>query len=242
VSQQINLFNPIFLKQKKHFSARTMLQGLGMIFLGSVAVVIYAQWQLSSLNAEAAATANRLKATQDQLTRVVTEYAPKKKSSTLETEISQVEADLQARRQVIEQVQKGDLGNTKGYSAYFRALSQQIIDGLWLTGFRIDGGALELRGRALRPELVPEYIARLGREPVMKGKSFSTLEMHVPLVDKPVKNDGAASASAGTQQVPANYIEFRLRSAESASARADAATTNASGATADITEAGVARK
>jgi hypothetical protein len=69
----------------------------------------------------------------------------------------------------------------------------------------------------------------------MKGKSFSTLEMHVPLVDKPVKNDGAASASAGTQQVPANYIEFRLRSAESA-------IPNASGATADATEAEGARK
>jgi Tfp pilus assembly protein PilN len=229
VSQQINLFNPVFLKQKKHFSARTMLQGLGMIFLGSVAVVIYAQ--------EAAATANRLKATQDQLTRVVTEYAPKKKSSTLEAEISQVEADIKARRQVIEQVQKGDLGNTKGYSAYFRALSQQIVNGIWLTSFRIDGGEIELRGRALHPELVPEYIARLGREPVMKGKSFSTLEMHVPLVDKPARNEGAASASAGTQQVPANYIEFRLRSAESASARSDTAA-----GTADTAETGVTRK
>jgi Tfp pilus assembly protein PilN len=225
VSQQINLFNPIFLKQKKHFSARTMLQGLAMIFLGSIAVVVYARWQLSGLNAEAVATANRLKATQDQLTRVVTDYAPKKKSSALEAEIAQAQADVTARRQVIDQVEKGDLGNTKGYSAYFRALSRQIVDGLWLTGFRIDGGEIELRGRALRPELVPEYIARLGREPVMKGKSFSTLEMHVPLVETAVKNDGAASGAAAAQQVPANFIEFRLRSADSNSTGADAADT-----------------
>jgi len=217
VSQQINLFNPIFLKQKKHFSAKTMLQGLGLILLGSIAVVAYARLQLSNLNNEAIATANRLKATQEQLTKVVTEYAPKKKSGALEGEIKQAETDLKARQHVIDLVQRGDLGSTKGYSAYFRALSRQIVGGLWLTGFRIDGGEIELRGRALQPELVPEYIARLGQEPVMKGKSFSALEMHVPLVDKPVKSDASASgAGAATQQVPASYIEFRLRSAASA--------------------------
>jgi Tfp pilus assembly protein PilN len=218
VSQQINLFNPIFLKQKKHFSAKTMLQGLGLILLGSIAVVAYARLQLSSLSNEAAATSDRLKATQEQLTKVVTEYAPKKKSGVLEDEVKQVETDLKARQHVIDLVQKGDLGNTKGYSAYFRALSRQIVGGLWLTGFRIDGGGIELRGRALQPELVPEYIARLGQEPVMKGKSFSALEMHVPMVDKPVKSDAAASGSgAATQQVPASYIEFRLRSEEAVS-------------------------
>ena len=242
MSQQINLFNPVFLKQKKHFSAKTMLQGLGMIFLGSVAVVIYAQMQLASMRAEAAATVSRLKATQDQLTKVVTEYAPKKKSNALEEEIRQVEEDLKARRQVIDLVQKGDLGNTKGYSAYFRALSRQIVSGLWLTGFRIDGGEIELRGRATHPELVPEYIARLGREPVMKGKSFSTLEMHVPLVDRPVKNDGAVSGSAGTTQQAANYIEFRLRSAESAHPQSDMGAADSSNAPAEAAKTGATRQ
>ena len=33
MSQQINLFNPLFLKQKKYFSARTMLQGLAIILV-----------------------------------------------------------------------------------------------------------------------------------------------------------------------------------------------------------------
>ena len=31
MSQQINLFNPIFMKQKKYFSVTTMLQALGLI-------------------------------------------------------------------------------------------------------------------------------------------------------------------------------------------------------------------
>lgn len=242
MSQQINLFNPIFLKQKKHFSAKTMLQGMGLILLGSIAVVAYARLQLSGLNDEAVATANRLKETQAQLTKVVTEYAPKKKSEALEDEVKQVDADLKTRQQVIDLVQKGDLGNTKGYSAYFRALSRQIVGGLWLTGFRIDGGEIELRGRALQPELVPEYIARLGQEPVMKGKSFSALEMHVPLVEKTVKSDASVSgAGAATQQVPASYIEFRLRSAESVQ-QSGAAALGASTAPSQTGEAGATGK
>ena len=33
MSQQINLYNPLFLKREKYFSARTMLQALGVIAL-----------------------------------------------------------------------------------------------------------------------------------------------------------------------------------------------------------------
>ena len=42
MSQQINLYNPIFLKQEKHFSARTMLQATGVVLLGAAGVCAYA--------------------------------------------------------------------------------------------------------------------------------------------------------------------------------------------------------
>ena len=37
MSQQINLFNPLFMRKEKYFSARTMLQSLVLIALGMVA-------------------------------------------------------------------------------------------------------------------------------------------------------------------------------------------------------------
>ena len=43
MSQQINLFNPIFLKQKKYFSVVTMLQALLLIVLGSMLFFAYAR-------------------------------------------------------------------------------------------------------------------------------------------------------------------------------------------------------
>jgi hypothetical protein len=211
VSQQINLFNPIFLKQKKYFSALTMAQGLGLVLIGSICVFIYANYQVASLRTEADTTANQLKLTRAQLAKVTADYAPRQKDKTLEDEIRKTEAEVQSQREVLNIVQRGGVGNTKGYAEYFRAFSRQITNGLWLTGFSIydAGNDIEIRGRALQPELVPTYIKRLKQEPVMQGKSFSTLEMQVPQVV--VANKDAAAGMAA-KRASAGYIEFMLQS------------------------------
>ena len=212
MSQQINLFNPIFLKQKKHFSATAMLQGLALILLGAIVVMVYARAQLTGLAGEAAATAGRLKSTQAQLAKVKAEYGSHSKSKELEQQIKKVETELKVEQQFLTVARQGNFDKNKGYSEYFRALARQIVDGLWLTGFTISGAgnSIELRGRALQPELVPEYINRLKHESVMTGKAFSALQMEVPTVDAPAKGGGAAAPT----KIPAKYVEFRLQSGE----------------------------
>ncbi len=212
MSQQINLFNPIFLKQKKYFSALTMAQGLAMILVGSIAVVVYARVQLSVLEMEAASTAAQLKTTKAQLAKISVEYAPRNPSKALEEEIRRLQAVVRSQQQAYDVVQKGDFGNTKGYSEYFRAFSRQIMSGLWLTGFSItgDGSNIELRGRAMQAELVPAYLGRLKKEPVMQGKSFAALVMSVP--ERDASETSQAAAGASTRQQLADYVEFRLAS------------------------------
>jgi hypothetical protein len=57
MSQQINLFNPVFLKQKKYFSVLAMLQVLGLIVLGSGFIYGYAKHQVSLLARQSEETA-----------------------------------------------------------------------------------------------------------------------------------------------------------------------------------------
>lgn len=205
MSQQINLFNPVFLKQKKHFSAGTMLQGLGLILLGLIAVFVYARIQLSDLTAQLAASTRQLNGTKEQLARVTAEYAPRQKSGALEAEVLRAEAELKSRTRALEIVQQGGIGDTKGYSEYLRAFSRQIVGGLWLTGFSIDAGAraVELRGRALQPDLVPVFINRLKNEKVMQGKTFSNLSMEQPRPE---------NAAAGTPANGPAFVNFTLTS------------------------------
>ena len=207
MSQQINLFNPIFLKQEKHFSALTMAQGLGLILLGGLLLTAYDAYQLSSLQDEQKLTSAQLKLAQNQLAKVTADYAPKEKDARLETRLLRAEAEVKSLQQVSDILGKGELGNTDGYAEYLRAFARQIVDGVWLTGFTIQGAgnAISLQGSALRPELVPAYLTRLKSEPVMQGVSFATLEMQLPKPDKP-------AGPNEKQIVSAAYINFNLHS------------------------------
>lgn len=221
MSQQINLFNPIFLKQEKLFSAVTMAQALALILLGSAVLIAYSQYKSSGLGTQAAASTTQLALAQTQLAKVNAEFRPRQKSKLIEDDIQKTEIEVKSLQQVFDILQKGEFGNTKGYAEYLRAFSRQILGGVWLTGFSIHGAGSEigLQGRALQPELVPAYIGRLKREPVMQGKSFATLEMQLPLADQAGKG-GPATAK---QRAPARYIEFNLQSSGMMKEQADLA-------------------
>lgn len=204
MSQQINLYNPVFLQQKKIFTARAMAQASGVLLLGCAAMVMYGKVSVAALEKDAAATAALLKQKQARLEVVNTEFAPRQKNLALEAKIAQSDAELRAMQGVETVLQKGSMGNSAGYSETFRALARQSVSGLWLTGVRLSGSELDVRGRTLDAALVPGYISRLRQEPVMQGKSFAALDMG----DALLKNEAAAAASSAPR---APYVEFSLQ-------------------------------
>lgn len=211
MSQQINLFNPIFLKQKKHFSSFAMVQALGGIVLGMLVFYVYAHYEVGKMGASATETAKRLQTEQSRLTKVAAEFAPDKDAKLLESQVAQMESQLIARQKVLAVLQGGELGNTAGFSEYLRAYSRQAIGGLWLTGFAIHGAGnqMALDGRAIKADLVPAYIRRLNQEKIMQGKAFAAMEIGRPALPKP---EGAAVK--GVSPSLPGFVEFRLMSAE----------------------------
>lgn len=209
MSQQINLFNPIFLQQKKIFAARTMAQALGLLLAGALVIAGAAWRSVSAVRHEAADVAQRLTNKQARFASATAEFAPRKASASLSGEVGAAEAKLAGLRHVTLLVQNGDLGNPHGYADYFRALGRQHQDGLWLTNVAIAGAGMSLGGRALSATLVPAYITRLAREPALQGKTFA--ELHI---DQP-----AAATVTATAFTPApahvatnpHFIEFSLQ-------------------------------
>jgi hypothetical protein len=185
MSQQINLFNPIFLRQQKIFSLLTMLQALGLIVLGSGFFYGYALYQVTQLTRQSEESDRRFKAGQDSLTRYTSEFSPQQANKLLQDEVQNLEQQNLEQAKVVDTLKSGALGNTTGYSAYMQAFSRQVIEGLWLTGFNVigDGAHITLNGSVLKPELLPAYIQRLNREAVIQGKTFSKLQMQQPVLD-----------------------------------------------------------
>lgn len=202
MSQQINLFNPVFLKQKKYFSVVTMLQALGLILLGSVLFYGYAAYQVVHMSGQVDEMARRYAAEQAKLVKLTNEYSRQNTGQRLEDELRQLEAQAAAQTTLLNLLKSGALGNTRGYSGYMQAFARQSLKGLWLTAFDIvgDGVQMSVSGAVTNPQLVPAYIQRLGSEKVMQGKTFSILQMRQP------DDDGGRRAP--------RYVEFNLRSSE----------------------------
>lgn len=214
MSQQINLFNPIFLKQKKFFSALALAQIFGLVLLGAVLLALYATFQAAELKRNAEVVTAQLRIAEAQATRVRAEAVAPVRDKALEETLVKLEAEIKGRQQIVEILQKSDFGNTKGYSAYLVAFARQIPAGLWLTGFDINAGGNEigLQGRTLKPELVPQYVNQLTHESIMQGKSFATLEMQLPQVLSANVQGKIEAVKQALKAEPAPYIEFDLRS------------------------------
>jgi len=215
MSQQINLFNPIFMKQRKYFSLLAMLQALGMIIAGSLIFYGYAIYQVNQLKLQSEESAKRYNAEQMRFARYVAEFSPQQANQLLQDEVQRLEKQSAGQNEIIETLKSGAIGNTIGYSEYMRAFSRQVVQGLWLTGFKVTGDAaqISLSGGVVNPELLPAYIQRLGKERIMQGKTFSTLIMQQSRSDE----------GAGGGQTPASaarrYVEFTLSSSPDSEAK-----------------------
>lgn len=206
--QQINLINPLFKKKKVYFSAALILKAAAFSVLAGVVIVPFLNHHTGVLKSQLTLDAVHLSMARLELDKARSAAAILKKNTVLEAHLRNAETDAASLTKIMAVLTQGDVGNTIGYSGTMQALARQIGSGLWLTGFDITNAGTEvsLRGKALVPDLIPAYLNRLKREPVIRGLQFSALEIRVPEATSGKKDDVIAAAGQP-------YLEFNLRSA-----------------------------
>lgn len=209
MSQQINLFNPAFEKQKHYLSARSIAQSLGAIVVVALALNWYGEQRIRTLEQEVALSKAALDVREARRAQVAVQFAPRVKDPAIAQALAQAEADKQALQDAEGFLAGGELGTTRGYAEYFRAFARSRVEGLWLTGIDLVGAGRQigLQGKVTQPALVPRYIAALGKESILNGKSFAALEIGQQLAATP-----SAPAVAATAAAPATFLEFSLQS------------------------------
>lgn len=200
MNQQINLYQPMFRRQEKVFSAMTMLQTICLFLVVLGIIYFYGQYQIKPLQAQLRKLNRDVSSLQGQVDRYREQVPPPARSQLLENEIARLERELQERRKIQVILEQQELGNAHGFSAYMEALAREHVQGTWLTSVAINNGgrALKLQGKTLASELVPRYIQRLSNEDVLAGISFNVMELQRP-------------AAAGEKPVPGrNELDFNI--------------------------------
>lgn len=210
MSQQINLYNPIFLKQEKHFSARTIVQALALIVVGLVTFYVYALVQTRGAERATREQRDQVASQREQLVKLGPKFSPEGRSKTLESEVARLEVEVKARQSVIASLSTGELGNTAGFSEFLAALGRQAVPGVWLTGLNIgeSGNNLQVLGRALRAELVPAYLKTLSNEPMMRGRRVTEMKLAAKTAAPPPPPAPGEPAKAPLG--PRRFIEFTI--------------------------------
>lgn len=213
MSQQINLFNPVFLKQERLFSARALGQALLLMACGLILLSVVAHYRIADTRSQAVAVAKRLESTRGQLLKMIEMSKPAERNASLDDDIRKLELRVAASKDVLGFLQKRDFGESVAYSDAFRGFSRKAMPGIWLTGFALsDGGqSIEISGRAAQPSLVPAYIRALGNDPAFKGKSFSSVMIRSPQV---VPVAATADSAKAVPAAPIASVEFFLSASE----------------------------
>ncbi|HEY0842016.1 PilN domain-containing protein [Methylotenera sp.] len=225
MSQQINLINLALIKQKQFLTLNSMAAMLGVITVAMLAYYSYVKSEVSTLSLQRQQAANELIKTQNELKAITALHTPRDKDTALEKQIAALEESEKVQQQILNTLNQSSNTPANSYAALMRAFAKQNIEGLWLTGFSIDSqtDTLNIQGRALRGDLVPQYINGLSNEPALKGKLFSGLNISVPktantpaptIAIKPEIAAEKTNTKNNTLTITnePNYIEFLLES------------------------------
>jgi hypothetical protein len=170
MQQQINLYLPEFRQKKEALDFSNMVKLLGVLLglmLLNFAYDSVDTWLLSN-------RLETLQATLAEETRKTEELdellARRSENNELSNRLETAETRLESSRQIRNFLGQTKLGNTAGFSEYFKDLSRAALQGMSITEFRFSEGGekVELSGQVVDSALVPRYVNNIesGQSPL----------------------------------------------------------------------------
>jgi predicted RNA-binding Zn ribbon-like protein len=192
VKQQVNLYQPIFRRQRKVFSAVTMLQVAGVVVLGLAMLYGYGRFQAGAVRADLATLAAQRDAAQAQLATLTAELAAQRDTRELTARLQQAEQTLATKRRLLRWLGEQGVDRSDGFSAHVEGLARQHRPGLQLTevGLAGSGRQIRLAGRTADAAELVRFLRRLGDEAAFAGVEFR--DVRIARDDDPAVASGTA--------------------------------------------------
>ena len=183
--QQINLYRPVLLAQKRYFSARTMALALALFVVLGGALTAYG---VRSLDAATAAMRTTLGAQAPELASLRTALASANPgvgadAQSLDKELLRARARLLEHRQTLVELRRGLMAPGQGPAARLQLVARTIPAQVWVTEVRADESQLEVRGFTQEPAVLNDWVAKLAQSPLLLGQQLARVK--VERADKP---------------------------------------------------------
>ena len=175
--QQINLYQPIFRKQRQIFSAVTMLQALGIVAVALLGLYGYGVAKVSALEADVV----QLEGSERALTTQLMRFDPalgRESPCGAHAELKRLNATLLDQQRLIDVLRMQPLGDAAGFSGYLAALARHARRSSGSPSSRSTAapGQSSCRGEVLFLRLC-RILQRLGSEAALAGQRFDLFEI-----------------------------------------------------------------
>ncbi|MEQ1657477.1 MAG: PilN domain-containing protein, partial [Hylemonella sp.] len=192
--QQINLCTPIFLTQKRYFSAQTMASALGVFVLLGGVLSGYWTWTLKSLSEgyEQSVSANQREIARLQAAIRLNKENSAPADAALVQELQARQGELERRQALLAELRRGLLRDGQGHAARLQLVARSIPPQAWVTTIKADELTLELGGYTLEPAALNGWMERLAQSPLLQGQQLSVVKVERVATDG--RGPGAAPA------------------------------------------------
>lgn len=182
MNQQINLYQPIFRKERRLFSALAIAQLCAVAAVALGAFAVYAQQRVGALDEQVTQLRAQEAARVSQLQSLSRRLAESGGDEALQARLAEAVLALRDRESVLGMLAGAGVGSVNGFSHHLEALARRRLDGLWLTSVSLSGtdGNVRLEGRAADAALVPEYLQQLAAEVPFGGQRFASFQLSRP--------------------------------------------------------------
>lgn len=205
MTQQINLFTPILLTQKRYFSAQAMAQALIVFIFLAGGLCAYWVWSLD----DAGEKVRKSLLTQSRELSNLQAILQQGKVSSGSAQLALTQ-DLQTRRatllqreKLMDELKRGLFQPGFGHAARLQLVAQSIPARAWVTEIKADDTQFSVSGLTLDPAVLNEWVGKLAASPLLKGQKLETVKVE----------NASASASASAPTSPRPVWTFTLISA-----------------------------
>jgi MSHA biogenesis protein MshI len=173
----INLFPSLLKPKKDYFTLTNIAIGWGVTAIALLVFYALFSYQQLALQEELRLVRSQEAEFRQQVDTLNQRLAKHKPSPTKVAAVSRLELEIESKRQSLDAVSEYDIAQQVGYSGVMRSLAKLGRDDISLSSITIDTDALDLKGLAREPQVIPNWISQFKTELDLVGRTFDKLKI-----------------------------------------------------------------